>query len=394
MSTQVIKLPTTTQLTDSLVTAQAFTYYNPASLPNILLANIQNTPGSSQGIKFKENELVILAQKYPTQIDVRINIKGELVIIGADAASYALDVNGNLIYTPYTLGTKWIGVTAAAESTNGWNSVCFGNGLFVSVAISGTGNRAMTSPDGITWTVRTTPADNFWSSICYGNNLFVAVAYSGTGNRVMTSPDGITWTIRASAADNDWRDVCFGNGLFVAVCTNGSTTQRVMTSPDGITWTLRTTPTSSSCSNVVFGSGIFVATGTGIGTTRLMTSVDGINWVSGGGTSMGDSLCFGNGIFVGVLSGTVVKTSPDGITWTTQTAAANLAWSSVCFGNGVFCAVAGNVVTQQVMTSDDGATWVQQTAPTNQWSDICFGADTFVAVTTTQTHPAVMYSKT
>ena len=40
-------------------------------------------------------------------------------------------------------------------------------------------------------------------------SLFVAVAINGTGNRVMTSPDGITWTSRTSAADNAWRSVCF-----------------------------------------------------------------------------------------------------------------------------------------------------------------------------------------
>jgi len=55
------------------------------------------------------------------------------------------------------------------------------------------------------------------------------VSNSGTGNRVMTSPDGINWTIRSSAADNDWRSVCYGNGLFVAVSTTG-TGNRVMTS--------------------------------------------------------------------------------------------------------------------------------------------------------------------
>lgn len=38
-------------------------------------------------------------------------------------------------------------------------------------------------------------ADNAWLSVTYGNGLFVAVAGSGTGNRVMTSPDGITWSL-------------------------------------------------------------------------------------------------------------------------------------------------------------------------------------------------------
>jgi len=50
----------------------------------------------------------------------------------------------------------------------------------------------------------------------------VAVAYSGTGNRVMTSPDGISWTLRSSAADNDWLSVTYGGGLFVAVASTGA----------------------------------------------------------------------------------------------------------------------------------------------------------------------------
>jgi len=45
----------------------------------------------------------------------------------------------------------------------------------------------MTSPDGINWTLRTSAADNNWLGVTYGNGLFVAVANTGTGNRVMTS---------------------------------------------------------------------------------------------------------------------------------------------------------------------------------------------------------------
>ena len=80
-----------------------------------------------------------------------------------------------------------------------------------------------------TWTSRTSAADNNWRGVTYGNGLFVAVAINGSGNRVMTSPDGITWTIRTSAANNNWSGVTYGNGLFVAVATTGSG-NRVMTS--------------------------------------------------------------------------------------------------------------------------------------------------------------------
>ena len=37
------------------------------------------------------------------------------------------------------------------------------------------------------WTIRTSAADNAWYSVTYGNGLFVAVSATGTGNRVMTS---------------------------------------------------------------------------------------------------------------------------------------------------------------------------------------------------------------
>ncbi|MNQ97149.1 hypothetical protein D3C85_1127810 [compost metagenome] len=63
-------------------------------------------------------------------------------------------------------------------------------GLFAAVASTGSGNRVMTSPDGVNWTARTTPADNGWQGLAWSPALsrFAAVANTGTGNRVMTSP--------------------------------------------------------------------------------------------------------------------------------------------------------------------------------------------------------------
>ena len=87
--------------------------------------------------------------------------------------------------------------------------------------------RVMTSPDGINWTIRSTPANSYWTSVTYGNGLFVAVANIGS-NRVMTSPDGINWTIGSTPADNSWLGVTYSNGLFVAVSISGSG-NRVMT---------------------------------------------------------------------------------------------------------------------------------------------------------------------
>lgn len=49
-----------------------------------------------------------------------------------------------------------------------------------------------------------------WQGLTYGNGLFVAVGT--TGDRVMTSPDGITWTAHSAAGDDDfWQDITYGN---------------------------------------------------------------------------------------------------------------------------------------------------------------------------------------
>jgi hypothetical protein len=86
----------------------------------------------------------------------------------------------------------------------------------------------MTSPNGTTWTYRsTTGLDYEWSSVTFANDLFVAVATSG---HIMTSYDGITWISRTTAAANSWRRVAYGNGVFVAVAGTGSG-NRVMTFP-------------------------------------------------------------------------------------------------------------------------------------------------------------------
>jgi len=80
------------------------------------------------------------------------------------------------------------------------------------------------------WTTQIAPSTNSWTSIAWGGSvgqeLFVAVAQTGTGDRIMTSPDGISWTSRNSVADNRWRRVVWGGPtgqeLFVAVAESAS----------------------------------------------------------------------------------------------------------------------------------------------------------------------------
>src|SRR3972149_6334117 len=71
-----------------------------------------------------------------------------------------------------------LGLVEMLQEWQGGFGIDYGDGLFVAVAIDGTGNRVMTSPDGITWTTRTTPttpSENNWRAVIYTPTIFVAV---------------------------------------------------------------------------------------------------------------------------------------------------------------------------------------------------------------------------
>ena len=208
--------------------------------------------------------------------------------------------------------------------------ICYGNGLFVTVTYGVPA--AHTSPDGVTWTQRSLPADRLWLAVAHGNGRFVAIAYNS--DTAATSPDGITWTQRTLPVGTAWYAVAYGNGLFVAIASGGTV---AATSPDGITWTQRTLPATGDWRSVAYGNGLFMAIASG---------------------------------------GTVAATSPDGITWTQRTLPATGDWNSVAYGNGLFVAVR-SYTTDIAVSSDGGASWVTKTG-TYSGNRIKYGAGTFV----------------
>jgi hypothetical protein len=286
----------------------------------------------------------------------------------------------------YSVTPNWTPRVSSNE-TNGWMSVCWSGelGLFVAVSINGT-NRVMTSPNGITWTGRTSPL-NAWRSVCWSNTLgiFVAVAAGGT-NGVITSPDGITWTGRTAPSGNNWYGVCWSAelGLFVAVGETGS--NRVMTSPNGITWTGRVSGNEANTWRSVCWSperALFVAVANG-GSNRVMTSPNGTTWTarpSSNETNEWRSVCWSKelGLFVATAHfGTnKVMTSPNGITWTGRRAGDdNRQWRSVCWSAelGLFVAIAES--TNIIMTSNNGINWTVATGAIGQgWISICWSKE-------------------
>lgn len=308
-----------------------------------------------------------------------------------------------------------------------WEAVTYGNGTFVAVASSGSGNRVMTSTNGTDWVSRTSASDSDWQAITFADNLFVAV---GT-DAVMTSPDGITWTSRTSPV-GAWQSVTNCSNLFVATATWGS--NYVMTSPNGITWTVRTPAYTWShdavaCSGAVpryvatcqFGRAWSSADGVGTwsqqnpgaivdirtiafgggrfawleynntsGNRYSAYSINGVNWFSNGSAPANQwrNITYGNGQFVAVAEGGVnarVAYSSDGVSWNLGSGAAAISWQGVAYGGGVYVAVANSGSGNRVMTSSDGQAWSSLSVSTTTTSTTTTSTTT---TTTTTTVPA------
>jgi len=80
----------------------------------------------------------------------------------------------------------------------------------------------LTSPDGVTWTARTSGTDRLYG-VTWGGNQFVAVGdYQYGDDTILTSPNGVTWTARTSGTPNGLRGVTWGVNRFVAVGDSGT----------------------------------------------------------------------------------------------------------------------------------------------------------------------------
>lgn len=189
------------------------------------------------------------------------------------AVNNSSDQNQNIAYS--FDGVTWF--HTSSPSPRDWVSLAYGNGVFVSVANTGVGNRVMTSSDGINWLSRATPEDSGWESITYGKGLFVAVASSGD-NRVMVSSDSVNWSGVPNISPISWKSVAYGNGVFVAVANTG--VDRIMVSENGINWNYVNYPILNAWSSVAYDASVnhFVVVSTSGNSDRTIVSRDGYLW--------------------------------------------------------------------------------------------------------------------
>lgn len=218
----------------------------------------------------------------------------QYVAVATDGAGtwVGMDVLGHMIVSTDD-GVTWADAATLASNDGGWQALAFGAGVFVAVgADDASGAVVATSPDGSTWTGGTAPI-KLWQGICFGGGQFVAVGgdsplFSGLPGLacVMTSPDGFTWTSQtpAGSSSRGWRAVAFGPSGYVAVSQDGAGS--VMVSADGFTWSIQSASNATACLGVCYGGGLYVISR-----------------------------------FDNTASFQTIVTSPDTITWTSQTAA-------------------------------------------------------------------------
>jgi hypothetical protein len=153
---------------------------------------------------------------------------GTLTTTGFTAVAYGKNrfvaIKSGTNVTNHATSTTVTGTWTAGTlpSSSNWNSIAYGNNRFVAIS-STSGTVAAYSLDGITWSSSTLPATASWTKVTYGQGVFLAVS---TTTAAATSPDGVTWTTRTtSTAASGFSAITFGNrnryGLFVGV--GGST---------------------------------------------------------------------------------------------------------------------------------------------------------------------------
>ena len=331
----------------------------------------------SSPIQVKDGELLAAqnATVKPYKGQLALKKRDGMRTINSVAAAGTLSSINNIPLG--SLGNGAVCTTGITDNT--WEAGAWSPALtlFAVVGRSGTGDRVITSPDGIVWTTRTSAADISWNDIVWSPELSLFVAVGGidgtAAQQVMTSPDGVVWTSRTASSDRAWNGVAWSPALtlFAAVTNDGPAAGQVMTSPDGTTWTARTASTLRGWRKICWSPGLalFVAVGATLTVTNdIMTSPDGINWTTrdpGINLNLYDiawSPELERLVAVGLPEGAVTTNilySDDGITWTAVSSSSvfsdwlgSVAWSPEL---GVF--IAGYNSVDAVAVSSDGENW-------------------------------------
>lgn len=144
-------------------------------------------------------------------------------------------------------------------------------------------------------------------------------------------------------------------------------------------WTSRYPLPMHQLFDIAYGAGKYVAVGAA---SMIRTSTDGVTWTTQP-TSLSEygslsSIIYVNGSFVAVGTAGVIVTSTDGVSWTKQNSGTNRNINSIAYSGTTYVAV-GQLGIR--LTSTDRINWTLKTDPTQtELNDILYYQGKFVAV--------------
>lgn len=259
-------------------------------------------------------------------------------------------------------------------------AVTFGKDTFV--AIGDYYGIALTSPDGVSWTQRSTPIKNrYFTAAAYGNGQFVAV---GDVGKIISSPNGIQWTAQTSGSSANLASVSFVNGRFVAVGSSGA----VLSSLNGSNWTSHTTGATNQWRGTSFMNGSYVVVGFSSPLNRAVVAtgsdLNQLHPISPGFNQGYFCVAQGAGKYVAGGWGGYTLTSLNGTSWSNTNRIHFESINDLLFQENIFIAVAS---AGKLMTSPTGTNWTLRAKglTTKDLNAVAYGKGTFVVVGDTGT---------
>lgn len=262
-------------------------------------------------------------------------------------------------------GKAWTSTTIDTFNftTSATPYVSYVNSVYIATIGSTSYYDLATSTDAITWTIRNTGTASIKRGVAFGNSLYACCVTGG----LITSTDLVSWTSRAisGATGVQINSVAFGNSVFSVV--GGSV---MASSTDGVTFSaIPSVPFGGAQAiSVIFNGSIFITQGSSI---CIGTSTDAITWTTGDPglfSSFGTAIAFGDK-FIGVgqsQASPTLLSSTDFNTWTTRNAqTTTTTLNTALFANSIYV-IGGNGGV--IRSSTDGITWTSRTSGTS--SDI------------------------
>lgn len=254
-----------------------------------------------------------------------------------------------------SLGTSACGLYFPGDTGDTDSGVDDTDLLFVAAGDQGA---LASSPDGVTWTTRTSGTTVTLHDVTHGDGRYVAV---GQGGKILVSDDGVAWTGASSPSSRDLFAVEYHVDRFYAVGGDYSAGAETLESMDGTTWTRPELPAPMHLLGDLASDGAdLVAIGTSMSDLQifgLFTWNETTGWTQRvDGTGLGlryNAVAAGAPAFVTIGPGGSAS-SPDAITWTQAPIFESASMRGLTHTQQGWIAVGD---TGKVLLSTDGAQW-------------------------------------